>query len=214
MHVSQKFERLLDAYRRPDGSKWTGQQLDEATGGVVTRSYVTNLRKGRIENPGYEKMRMMAKAMGFPPEAWFEDISADGTWSARKEGRGVAGRVEHLFGAVVHPRSGEPYTSAEVARMSAGGLTEGEVEGIRTGKISDPTVGQVAALTAVFGVEPSYLVNREEPPPLDAELLEGLSDETTREITREALRLPERERGIVLGVVRQFASQSEAEDGR
>jgi hypothetical protein len=51
MHISQKFERLLDAHRRPDGSKWTGQQLDEATGGVVIRSYVTNLRKGRIEKP-------------------------------------------------------------------------------------------------------------------------------------------------------------------
>jgi transcriptional regulator with XRE-family HTH domain len=98
--------------------------------------------------------------------------------------------------------------------MSAGGLTEEEVEGIRTGKISDPTVGQVAALAAVFGVEPSYLVDRKEPPPLDAELLEGLSDETTREITRQALRLPERERGIVLGVVRQFAGRSEAEDGQ
>ena len=29
----------------------------------MTRSYVTNLRKGRIENPGYEKMRAIAKAM-------------------------------------------------------------------------------------------------------------------------------------------------------
>jgi hypothetical protein len=48
MHVSRKFERLLDTHRRPDGHKWTGQQLDEATGGVVPRSYVTNLRKGRI----------------------------------------------------------------------------------------------------------------------------------------------------------------------
>ncbi len=37
------------------------------------RSYVTNLRKGRIENPGYEKMRPIAKAMGFAPEVWFED---------------------------------------------------------------------------------------------------------------------------------------------
>ena len=54
---------LLDAHRRPDGSKWTGQQLDEATGGVVTRSYFTNLRKGRIENPGYEKMNAIAKAL-------------------------------------------------------------------------------------------------------------------------------------------------------
>jgi hypothetical protein len=52
MHVSQKFERLLDAHRRPDGREWTGQQLDEATGGVVTRSYFVNLRKGRIRSPG------------------------------------------------------------------------------------------------------------------------------------------------------------------
>ena len=43
-----------------------------------------------------------------------------------------------------------------------------------------------------------------EPPTLDAELIEGLSDETPREITREAVRLPEREREIVLGIVRQF----------
>ena len=74
MHVAQRFEHLLDTFRRLDGSRWTGQQLDEATDGVVARSYVTNLRKGRIENPGYEKMRAIAKAMGFPPEAWFEDV--------------------------------------------------------------------------------------------------------------------------------------------
>jgi transcriptional regulator with XRE-family HTH domain len=73
LHVAQRFELLLDTYRRPDGSRWTGQQLVEATGGVVTRSYVANLRKRRIENPGYEKMLAIARAMGFPPEAWFED---------------------------------------------------------------------------------------------------------------------------------------------
>jgi transcriptional regulator with XRE-family HTH domain len=72
MHIAQKFEALLEIYRRPDGRKWSGQEIDEATGGVVTRSYVTNLRKGRIENPGYEKMKAIAKAMGFPPEVWFE----------------------------------------------------------------------------------------------------------------------------------------------
>src|SRR5215203_3709523 len=90
LHVAQRFERLLDTHRRPDGSRWTGQQLDEATGGVVTRSYVTNLRKGRIENPGYEKMLAIARAMGFPPEGWFED--APGARTAPVEGRDLAGR--------------------------------------------------------------------------------------------------------------------------
>ncbi len=51
LHVAQRFERLIEAHRRPDGGRWTGQQLDEATGGVVTRSYFTNLRKGRALGP-------------------------------------------------------------------------------------------------------------------------------------------------------------------
>ena len=165
---------------------------------------MTNLRKGGIENPGYEKMRALAKAMGFAPEAWFEDATGDGARADRADGQDLSGRVGHLFGAVRHPRTGEPYTNAEVARMSAGGLTEEEVEGIRTGAIPDPTVGQVVALAAVFGVEPSYLVGRKEPPSLDAELMDAMRDAATREITREALRLPEREKEIVLGIVRQF----------
>jgi len=73
MHIAQTFEQLLDTYRRPDGSQWTGQQIDEATDGFVTRSYFVNLRKGRINSPGHEKMAAIAKAMGFPPAAWFEE---------------------------------------------------------------------------------------------------------------------------------------------
>jgi transcriptional regulator with XRE-family HTH domain len=73
MHIAQRFEQLLDGYRQPDGSRWTGQQLDEATDGFITRSYFVNLRKGRINSPGYEKMAAIADAMGFPPAAWFED---------------------------------------------------------------------------------------------------------------------------------------------
>jgi hypothetical protein len=62
----------------------------------------------------------------------------------------------------------------------------------------------------VFGLKPSYLVDRKEPPSPDAELLECLSDVTRREITRQALRLPERERGIVLRIVRQFGERRQA----
>ena len=56
MRIAQKFERFLETYRRSDGTRWGGQDLHDATSGVVTRSYVSNLRKGRIENPGYEKL--------------------------------------------------------------------------------------------------------------------------------------------------------------
>ena len=152
----------------------------QGEGEVVPRSYVTNLRKGRIENPGYEKMRAIAKAMGFPPHLWFEaDLGSEGGSPAQPEGRGIPGRVEHLFEVVTNPKTGESYTNAEVARMSAGDLAEGDVEGIRGGEIADPLVTQLTALAAAFGVPPSYLLDRgREPPVLDEKMLDALADET------------------------------------
>jgi transcriptional regulator with XRE-family HTH domain len=214
MHIAQKFEALLEIFRRPDGRRWSGQEIDEATGGVVSRSYVTNLRKGRIDNPGYEKMRAIAKAMGFPPDVWFEDGLGDGLAIGQAEqSRGVAGRLEHLFEVVRNPKTGEPYTNAEVARMTLGDLSEEDVERIRTGAVSDPSVGQVTALAGVFGVETSYLLDREEPPLLDEELVHALRDADVRDITRESSRLPERERQLVLGIVRQFRNQKAMPSG-
>jgi transcriptional regulator with XRE-family HTH domain len=139
VQIADKFEHFLEVYRRPDDSRWGGQDLHNATGGVVTRSYVSNLRKGRIENPGFEKLRAIAKAMNFPPELWFED-------------------VENL----------------------------GEVSGAR----------------------PSWFVDGEDNLALlDGELVEALRDDTSRTILSEVARLPERERRIVLGMVRQFEEQ-------
>jgi transcriptional regulator with XRE-family HTH domain len=73
VHIAKKFGGLLETYRRPGGRGGSGQEIDEATGGIVTRSYVTNPRKGRTGNPGYEKLRAIARALGFPPELCFVD---------------------------------------------------------------------------------------------------------------------------------------------
>ncbi len=136
VQIAQKFEHFLETYRRPDGSRWGGQDLHDATGGVVTRSYVTSLRKGRIENPGFETLGAIAKAMNFPPELWFEDV-----------------------------------------------------ENLRD----------------VSGVRPSWFLDREDKLTLlDEEVMEALRDETAREVLREVIRLPERDRRIGLGNVRQF----------
>jgi hypothetical protein len=73
VQIAQKFEHFLEVYRRPDGSRWGGQDLHQATSDVVTRSYVSNLRKVRIENPGFEKLRAITEAMDFAPEVEFEE---------------------------------------------------------------------------------------------------------------------------------------------
>jgi hypothetical protein len=66
-----------------------------------------------------------------------------------------------------------------VARSSAGDLTEEEVEGIRTGRIPDPSVRQVSALADVFDIASSWFLDREEERPalLDEQGLEALRDE-------------------------------------
>jgi transcriptional regulator with XRE-family HTH domain len=99
----------------------------------VQRTYSTNLRKGRIESPGYEKLAAIAKAMGFAPESWFDEGADDRPDEPAGTARGLAGRVEHLFEAIRNPSTGKRYTNAEVARMTFGDLSEEDVENIRSG---------------------------------------------------------------------------------
>jgi hypothetical protein len=54
-------------------------------------------------------------------------------------------------------------------------------------------------------VEPSYLVDQNAAPTLDAETLAALAEETASAILRESARLPEREKRFVLGIAREFA---------
>jgi hypothetical protein len=65
-------------------------------------------------------------------------------------------------------------------------------------------------LASVFDVEPSYLLDRRERPLLDEELVQALRDEDVREVSRESSRLPDGERRLVLGIVRQFRDQKAA----
>jgi transcriptional regulator with XRE-family HTH domain len=207
----------METYRRPDGRRWTGQELDEATGGVVTRSYVTNLRKGRIDNPGYEKLRAIAKVMGFPPELWFQEGVEFGAGAPDLgDHRGsISRKTNRLFETIENESTGRPYTNAEVARMSLGDLTEEEVGKIRSGAIPNPSVNQVVALAEVFGVHPSYFLDGgSKPPILDREAMAILQDETISAIAHKSLHLPGREREMILGIIRQFEDMQEAGDGR
>jgi transcriptional regulator with XRE-family HTH domain len=96
-HVSERFARLLVLYRRPDGSEWGGQDLESATGGVVSRFYVTNLRKGRIDSPGLDKLKAIAEAMGFPPQLWFDDGARDQVLEAALEDATVRAILEEAL---------------------------------------------------------------------------------------------------------------------
>jgi transcriptional regulator with XRE-family HTH domain len=216
VHITQKFEDLLGTYRRPDGREWSGQEINDATAGVVTCSDITKLRKGRISNPGYEKLRAIAKAMGFPPKLWFADSNntLEGIPAVSSDKRkDIAGKTDRLFEEILDNNTGEPYTNAEVARKSLGDLTEEELEGISTGTSANPSVTQIIAVADVFGIHTSYFIDREKKLPIiDLEATDDLRNETVSAIASESLRLLAREKRMVLSIIRQLDYMSGTDD--
>ena len=208
VRISQKFELFREKYRREDGGRWSGQDLQDATGGVVTRSYVSMLRKGKIENPGFDKLRAIARAMGFAPELWFEEAGEiRDALRVEQPNRewGIAERLNHLFESIKNERTGEPYTNADVARMSLGDLTEEEVGGIRAGTLENPTVSQVVALAEAFGVHPSYFLETgKEPALLGEREIDALGDQRARAILNESMGLSDQEKDMVLDMIQHL----------
>lgn len=216
--IARKFEHLLERFRRPDGGMWRGQDIDKATGGVVTRSYVTNLRKGRIENPGYDKLAAIARVMCFSPGLWFEDLEESDPGrlgGAVDSGHAFTDRVNHLFRVLRNDSTGQPYTDGDIARLSFGELTEQQVEDMRTGSVASPSLDQITALAEAFSVHPSYFLNTSQKPPLiDQDTLEVLKDETVTAIAHKSLGLPEREKRTILGIIGQFEEMHETDRDR
>ncbi len=211
--IARKYEQFVEAYRHPDGRKWSGQEIDEATGGIVTRSYITNLRKGRIENPGYEKLKAIAKVMRFPPELWFEDYHTAVQFEVTDQRLSFSDRANHLFESIRDERTGEPYTNAQVARMSLGDIAEEDVEGIRDGSIPNPSLNKVVALANVFGVHPSYFLEQgKKRPIIDEEALEIFRDEIVSAIAHKSFRLSSREKQMILNIIKQVENLRSAED--
>lgn len=64
------FRRLLQRYRRDDGSRWGGKSLERATKGYVSHQYVGHLKSGRIKEPSFGKIYEISRAMGISLEEW------------------------------------------------------------------------------------------------------------------------------------------------
>jgi transcriptional regulator with XRE-family HTH domain len=119
-----------------------------------------------------------------------------------------------LFEVVRNEKSGAPFTNAEVARMSLGDLSEEQVEQIRSGKLTNPSMSQVVALADVFGVHPSYFLDvARKPPLLDEEAMRIFQDETVSAIAHKSLHLPGRERQMILSIIQQFEDTQGTGDG-
>ena len=72
--LADKLDHLFGTYRRPDGKKYTYDDVEQGTGGEVSHTYVWKLHKGQAANPGYRKLAALAAFFGVPI-TYFYDVS-------------------------------------------------------------------------------------------------------------------------------------------
>ena len=68
-----RFKRLLKAFPRADGESWRPTEIEHATGGLVSRSYVCAIAKGKIKSPGVRRLSYIADVIGFPETLWYKE---------------------------------------------------------------------------------------------------------------------------------------------
>ena len=205
MEFGKQFDRLLEAHRKPDGSRWQLKEIEDATNGFVKGGYLTNLKKGRIRQPGFDRLRAVAHVMGFPVQEWFEEEARPDAGAAPRSGGGgtLAKRLNALFGAVSNPRTGDLYTNKEVADLSFGRLTEEQVLRAREGELDDLKGAQYLALSEVFGVDTRYWY-ADPGFVLDQDTIEALRDERNALILNKMSNRSPEEKDIVLNLLDQI----------
>lgn len=232
-YYAERFKKMLRLYPHASGRPWRGKDFEEATNGYVVGSYITALRKGRIENPGVQKLKKIAEVMGAPFDLWLEDPedwdrdaraylapkrpaeerSEAANRKAGPESPGsstLAGLLNRLFDEVRNGMTGEPYTNREISTLTQGRLSEDEVRRMREDDLENPTRGQLLALSDAFDIDPSYWFGRgSRRPVLNPDLAEALKDDKNYALLHKSLGLRDSDKDIVMVLMEQLRGREE-----
>jgi len=75
--VSEKIDHLFHTVRRQDGREYTYDDVEQGTGGRVSRSYVWKLRHGRNRNPSLDVIEALGEFFRVPPTYFFGEPLPD-----------------------------------------------------------------------------------------------------------------------------------------
>lgn len=126
----------------------------------------------------------------------------------------LAERLNHLFEVVRPAGRTRPYSNPEVARAVS---ERGDVQispqylwALRNGSRDNPTVRQLEALAAFFGVPPAYFLSDERAADIDEQLalLVAARDADVREILRRSTTLSGPDRLTVLRIIEGLAGRA------
>lgn len=73
MDWASRAQAIFDRHVHPDGRPSTVAEIERATGGQVSRFYVSLLRRGLIREPGFHKIHLISRAIGADLEEWVPD---------------------------------------------------------------------------------------------------------------------------------------------
>lgn len=236
-YYAERFKKMLRLYPHPSGRSWRGRDFEEATNGFVVGSYITALRKGRIDNPGVQKLKSIADVMDAPFDLWLEEpedwkrrartyldderyestalgaVIREGGPIGTEEPSGsstLADLLNRLFDEVRNEATGEPYTNREISALTQGRLSEDEVRLMRGGDLSNPTRGQLLALSDAFDIDPSYWFGRgSRRPVLNPDLAEALKDDRNYALLHKSLGLRDSDKDIVMVLMEQLRGREE-----
>lgn len=222
--IARRLERLLETFPHPDGSPWRGAEIEQETGGVVSQSYFSSLRKGRINRPGAEQLRAIAEVMDFPLELWHAEsdqwprilqhrmyqTSASGSGSGS---RSLRQNFHTIRRTVPNPKTKAPYTYEEISEHTGGEISAEQVMRIAEGENDNPDYATIVALSAVFNVSTDYwyAIPANRGPILDTELLDALGADQGRDVLRRWHRLSGGRRSMLLNVLENL-EELEAEE--
>ncbi len=74
--IDEKLRFLFTTHLSPDGDEYTYEEVAQGTGGVISPSYVWNLRNGKKLNPSRSKMEILAKFFDVSPSYFFDEEDA------------------------------------------------------------------------------------------------------------------------------------------
>lgn len=213
MKYAELFRKLLEAYPLKDGSQWSGPKMEQATGGVVNSAYFSNLLGGRINQPGLDKLKAIADAMGFPAQLWLEDPDTWGVSSSEESIRFTSTSVsfsellKNLFESVNNESTRMSFTVSEIAERSGQKVTEAELHQMMAGEFETPSLETVLAISEAFGIDFSYWFRRNNGTPLvDDDIIEALRNADNRLILARSSELSKDQKDMLLVLMEQLRS--------
>lgn len=207
-----KFEKLLEMYPRPDGGMWRGRDFHEATNGFVSKSYITNLRKGRGGHPGIAKLKEIAEVMGFPFRLWIEPthnwemvLQEESGSMAVLESAEFEVLLKRLLDVRTNSLTGKPYTIGELAAATHGKLSEDDIDRMLAGHLENPTRKQLIALSEAFGVDPAYWFKRSENNYVfEPDTYDALKETQNQEMLKRSLSLSSDDKELVMNLLEKL----------